>query len=120
MFRANIKRMNEATWEMQRQIRKLNQAIGEAEDVRNGLRQLSGMDGIRRSLQKDIAGMEAQRQKLLHMVTGLRQISQCYEACENGVIDYAEGVSYRGRRQMQFFTVNMPDNIQQLIGNVLY
>ncbi|MBQ9136707.1 MAG: hypothetical protein IJX66_11525 [Lachnospiraceae bacterium] len=120
MFRTNIKGMNEAAWEMQRQIRKLNQAIGEAQDVRNGLRHLSGMDGIRRSLQKDISNMEVERQKLLRMMTGLRQIAECYNSCENRVVDYAEGVSYRGRRRMQFFTVNMPDNIQQLISNVLY
>lgn len=120
MFRASIKAMEAAVTDMQQQIRKLNQSISDAESVIRELKQLSGMDGVIRSIRRVISDMESQRRQLLQMLIALGQIAGHYSACENGIVEYAEGVHRKKREGFTWFQVQFADDMAERLRQIIY
>lgn len=120
MFRTDIRAMDQATMEMQWQLRKLNQAIDETESVITGLGNLSGMDSVKYSLRKEIDRMEAEKRSLRDMLSALNQIENCYRVCENNILNYAEGNIRRSKAGFEWFSVEFNKNMARLVGTIVY
>ena len=120
MFRTNIRAMDAAEQELQRQIRKLNQAIDETERVISGLSGLSGMGQVRYSLRNQVARLERERKNMRDMLAALNQIERCYVNCENRIIDYAEDTRRRNRVSFEWFHIQPNANIAQIAAQIRY
>lgn len=90
MFHTNVRAMDSAADELQRQLRKLDQAIEAVMDVRNRLNGLSGMEAVRRDLSSELSNMEQERKNLFSLLTVLRQTACYYAECERRVMEYSE------------------------------
>lgn len=120
MFQTDIRTLEEAAMDMQRQIRKWNRAIGEAEEIAGWFLHISGMEAALYQLKKNIAQEEAVRQQLFHMTRSLKQIAESYGVCENGIVDYAEGVCRKPKESFGWFRIEMAEEIAEKIKQIIY
>ena len=120
MFQTDIRAIEEAAVEMQRQIRKWNRAVGETEDIAGWLGNVFGMEAALYQLKKNIAQEEAVRQQLFHMTRSLKQIEECYGACENSIVDYAEGVCRKPKESFGWFRIEMAEEAAKKIKQFIY
>lgn len=120
MFQTDIRAIEEAAMEMQQQIRKWNRAIGETEEIAGWLGHTSGMEAVLYQLKKNIAQEEAVRQQFFRMTRSLKQIEECYGACENSIVDYAEGVCRKPKESFGWFRIEMAEEIAKKIKQIIY
>ncbi len=104
-MQTNIRRMEDAAFEMQMQLRKLNQIIDDTENVLAGLNGCaSGFNAVRSHLRKEIHQLEEEQYKYRNMMTTLQQIRRCYQVCENGIIDYAEENTKKAKSGFEWYS----------------
>lgn len=120
MFLADIRAMDEATTEMQQQIRKLNQAIYETESVISGLNSMSGMRNVKYSLQKELERIETELRYFQSMLATLNQIQRCYGSCEDCILNYAEGIQRRKPVEFEWFPIGFSEDVAQLVKSIVY
>lgn len=120
MFQTDIGAIEEAAMEMQQQIRKWNRAVGETEDIAGWLGHVSSMEAALYQLKKNVAQEEAVRQQLFRMTRCLKQIEECYGACETGIVDYAEGVCRKPKESFGWFRIEMAEEIAKKIKQIIY
>lgn len=120
MFQTDIRTLEEAAVDMKQQIRKWDRAIGETEEIAGWLLHVSGMEAALYQLKKNIAQEEAVRQQLFCMTRSLKQIEECYGICENGIVDYAEGVCRKPKESFGWFRIEMAEEIAEKIKHIIY
>lgn len=120
MLQTDIRAMEEAAMEMQRQIRKWNRAIEETEAVCSSLGRDSGMEAALYRLKKNVAQEETVKRQLFQMARCLKQIEEYYGTCEAGIVDYAEGARQKPKESFGWFQITLAEDIAGKIKQIIY
>ena len=120
MFRADIKRLNEAVAEISGQTKKLNWLLEETENVALELGRDSEMLSVRYSLQKEVEQMRNELRIMTQMVATLGLAERYYSSCENSIIDYAEGNMRKQKRLMEWYSVQVDETAKELLDAFIF